>query len=85
MRPTLRVAKPRPGVGCGHRQRRPDGTTGADDRTSLAAVRRVAGGTEVVGSLLLEAPLTTNVVGVGVDGRVAVGAGTADGVRVWEG
>jgi len=54
-------------------------------RTSLAAVRRVPGGTEAAGSLSLDAPLTTNVVGVEVDGRIAVGAGTPDGVRVWAG
>lgn len=54
-------------------------------RTSLTAVRRVAGGTEPAGSLSLNAPLTTNVVGVEVDGRIAAGAGTPDGVRIWAG
>ncbi len=54
-------------------------------RTSLAAVRRVAGGTEPAGSLSLDGRLTTNVVGVGVEDRIAVGAGTAAGIRVWQG
>lgn len=54
-------------------------------RTELATVRRVAGGTESGASLSLDARLTTNVVGVAAEDRVAVGAGTADGVRVWEG
>jgi hypothetical protein len=55
------------------------------DRTGLAVVRRVDGGTEAVGSLALGARLTTNLVGVGVGDGVAIGAGTAAGVRVWEG
>jgi len=55
------------------------------DRATLAAVRRVPGGAETVGSLSLDARLTTNVVGVEADGRIAVGAGTDDGLRVWGG
>jgi hypothetical protein len=53
------------------------------DRTTLAAVRRVPGGTELAGSLSLDAPLTTNLVGVGTDDGIAIGAGTVDGVRIW--
>jgi len=62
---------------------RPELLVPTTDRTVLSAVRRVAGGTELVGSLRLGARLTTNVVGVRTSGQVAVGAGTADGVRVW--
>lgn len=53
------------------------------DRTALSLVRRVADRAEPVGALPLGARLTTNLVGVRAAGQVAVGAGTADGVRVW--
>lgn len=56
------------------------------DRTTLAAVRRIEGGTETAWSLALDGPLVTNVTGVTLgDGRLAVGAGTGDGIRIWEG
>lgn len=56
------------------------------DRTTLAAVRRNEGGTETAWSLPLDEPLVTNVTGVALgNGRIAVGAGTGDGIRVWEG
>ncbi|MBB6646898.1 hypothetical protein [Halobellus ruber] len=55
------------------------------DRTSLAVVRRIPGGTAQAGSLPLGARLATNLVGVGVGNGIAVGAGTAEGVRVWTG
>jgi hypothetical protein len=55
-------------------------------RESLAAVRRTADGATVAWRLPLGGRLATNVTGVALpDGRVAVGAGTADGVRVWQG
>lgn len=57
-------------------------TTG---RTGLAAVRRSADGAEVAWRLSLDGGLRTNVTGVTLDGGVAVGAGTSDGVRVWQG
>lgn len=56
------------------------------DRNTLTAVRRVDAGARAVWSLPLGGSLRTNVTGVALDrGRVAVGAGTADGVRVWQG
>jgi outer membrane protein assembly factor BamB len=54
-------------------------------RTELAAVRRSADGAEVAWRLSLDGGLRTNVTGVTLDGGVAVGAGTPDGVRVWQG
>jgi len=58
----------------------------ATDRRTLEAVRRVDGGAQPAWSLPLDGPLVTNVTGVALDGgRVAVGAGTVDGVRVWQG
>jgi len=67
-----------------------DGTTEllvpTTDRTTLDAVRRTDDGAETAWSLSLDGSLSTNVTGVALgDGRVAVGAGTADGVRVWQG
>lgn len=64
---------------------RPELLVPTTDRTDLAVVRRTADGTESAGSLSLDAPLTTNVVGVAADDRIAVGAGTADGIRIWKG
>jgi hypothetical protein len=56
------------------------------DRTALAAVRRCDGGARTVWTRSLGGSLRTNVTGVALDGdRVAIGAGTADGVRVWQG
>jgi hypothetical protein len=56
------------------------------DRRTLAAVRRVEGGARTAWSLPLGGPLVTNVTGAPLDdGRLAVGAGTTDGVRVWQG
>jgi len=58
----------------------------AVERDSLAAVRRVGGRVEPAWSLSLDGVLRTNVAGVALaDGRVAVGAGTAGEVRVWQG
>jgi hypothetical protein len=55
------------------------------DRTTLDAVRRTDGGAETAWSLSLDEPLSTNVTGVKLgDGRLAVGAGTDEGVRVWQ-
>lgn len=54
-------------------------------RTELAAVRRVGNGAETVWRLPLDGGLRTNLAGVTLDGGVAVGAGTAGGVRVWQG
>lgn len=56
------------------------------DRRTLAPLRRVGGGTEAPWSLALGGSLVTNVAGVGLEGdRIAVGAGTTDGIRVWQG
>jgi hypothetical protein len=56
------------------------------DRRALAAVRRTGGGPTAAWSLSLGGSLVTNVAGTLLDdGRVAVGAGTPDGVRVWRG
>jgi hypothetical protein len=55
-------------------------------RRMLAAVRRTARGADRAWSLPLGGDLVTNVAGVGLgDGHLAVGAGTADGVRIWQG
>lgn len=54
-------------------------------RDELAAVRRVGDGAGVAWSLSLDGQVRTNVTGVGSDGRIAVGVGTAAGVRVWQG
>jgi hypothetical protein len=65
---------------------RPELLVPTTSRRTLAAVRRIDGGTERVWSASLGGSLVTNVTGVALDGgRVAVGAGTADGVRVWQG
>jgi len=54
-------------------------------RTDLAAVARTADGATVEWRLPLGGGLRTNLTGVALDGGgVAVGAGTADGVRVWQ-
>ncbi|ESS05083.1 MAG: hypothetical protein A07HR67_00063, partial [uncultured archaeon A07HR67] len=56
------------------------------DRRTLAAVSRVEDGTETAWSAPLGGSLTTNLAGVALgDGRVAIGAGTADGLRIWVG
>lgn len=56
------------------------------DRRALAAVRRASGGVERASTLPLGGSLATNVVGVALDdGRLAVGAGTTAGVRIWRG
>ncbi|WP_251329437.1 hypothetical protein [Haloplanus pelagicus] len=56
------------------------------DRRTLEAVRRTADGAAAAWSLSLGGSLATNVGGVALDdGGVAVGAGTPDGVRVWQG
>jgi hypothetical protein len=55
-------------------------------RERLDAVRRTPAGTTVALSLSLDGTLTTNVTGVELDdGGIAVGAGTANGVRIWQG
>lgn len=54
-------------------------------RTDLAAVARTADGAAVEWRLPLDGGLRTNLTGVTTEGGgVAVGAGTADGVRVWQ-
>lgn len=54
-------------------------------RTDLAAVGRTAEGAAIEWRLPLESSLRTNLTGVTLEGGgVAVGAGTADGVRVWQ-
>ncbi|WP_311171213.1 hypothetical protein [Halobellus ordinarius] len=56
------------------------------DRRTLATVRRTDTGIETPWSLALGGSLATNVTGVALEGdRLAVGAGTPDGVRVWQG
>jgi hypothetical protein len=56
------------------------------DRTRLAAIRRTDGGASRAWSLPLGGRLETNVAGVERDdGGLAVGAGTAETVRVWQG
>jgi hypothetical protein len=56
------------------------------DRRTLAAVRRTDRGADRVWALPLDGELVTNVAGTALDdGRLAVGAGTADGIRVWQG
>lgn len=54
-------------------------------RDALAAVRRTGEGAAVVWRKPLDGPLRSNVPGVTLPGGVAVGAGTDDGVVVWEG
>jgi hypothetical protein len=54
-------------------------------RDELAAVRRAEGGARVAWSLSLDGQAHTNVTGVAADGHIAVGVGTAAGVRVWQG
>jgi len=64
---------------------RPEVLVPTTDRTTLAAVRRTDEGTETVLSLSLGGSLATNLAGtVREDGGVAVGAGTDEGVRVWQ-
>ena len=54
-------------------------------RTELAAVARTADGAAVAWRLPLDTELRTNLTGVTLSGGgLAVGAGTADGVRVWQ-
>jgi hypothetical protein len=56
------------------------------DRTTLQAVRRVDGGAQAVWNHSLDGALVTNVTGVALtENRVAVGAGTPNRVRVWQG
>lgn len=55
-------------------------------RERLDAVRRTPEGTTLAWSLSLGGTLTTNVTGIALDdGSIAVGAGTVDGIRVWQG
>jgi hypothetical protein len=55
-------------------------------RDELLAIRRTAGGAAVAWRRALGGTLRTNLAGVALpDGGVAVGAGTAAGVRVWQG
>ncbi|MFB6255316.1 MAG: hypothetical protein ABEH58_01075, partial [Haloplanus sp.] len=54
-------------------------------RRALAAVRRTGRGAERAWTLPLGGELVTNVCGVALDGRLAVGAGTAGRVRIWQG
>jgi len=54
-------------------------------RTELAAVDRSVEGAAIEWRLSLDRGLRTNLTGVTLDGGgIAVGAGTADGVRVWQ-
>lgn len=55
------------------------------ERTALSVLRRTSSGVETVQSLALGGRLTTNVTGVAHGGGITVGAGTADGVRLWQG
>lgn len=55
------------------------------DRRHLEAVRRTADGARAAWSLPLDGRLATNVAGVELEDRLAVGAGTEDTVRVWQG
>lgn len=55
------------------------------DRRHLDAVRRTADGARAAWSLPLDGRLVTNVAGVALEDGVAVGAGTEDAVRVWQG
>jgi hypothetical protein len=65
---------------------RPELLVPAARRRTLAAVERTDRGVERAWSLPLGGDLATNVAGVALgDGRLAVGAGTAEGVRVWQG
>ncbi|AXG09344.1 hypothetical protein DU484_05375 [Haloplanus rubicundus] len=65
---------------------RPELLVPTADRRTLAAVRRTGRDAERAWTLPLGGELRTNVAGVALDdGRLAVGAGTADGVRVWQG
>jgi len=55
------------------------------DRSTLDAVVRTDGDAETAWSLSLPGSLSTNLTGVAFDdGRGAVGAGTVEGVRVWQ-
>lgn len=64
---------------------RPELLVPTTDRTTLVAVRRTADGTEMATSLSLDGALETNLAGTALgNGGVAVGAGTAEGVRVWQ-
>ncbi|ERH02121.1 MAG: hypothetical protein J07HN6_01686, partial [Halonotius sp. J07HN6] len=65
---------------------RPELLVPTTPRQELAVLQRTDGGVEQAFSLPLGGTLTTNVAGVALDdGRIAVGAGTATGVRVWQG
>jgi len=56
------------------------------DRWTIDALRRTDDGITLAWSFDLDGPLTTNLTGVSLtEGRAAVGAGTADHVRVWQG
>jgi hypothetical protein len=54
-------------------------------RRRLAAVRRTDRGAERAWTLPLGGELVTNVAGVALDDRLAVGAGTTGRVRIWQG
>jgi hypothetical protein len=55
------------------------------DRQRLEAVRRTDSGAETSWSLSLDGTLSTNIAGATLNDGLAVGAGTEDGVRVWQG
>jgi hypothetical protein len=64
---------------------RPELLVPTTDRRVLNAVRRTPAGAETAWELPIDGPLTTNLTGVTLDGgRIAVGAGTAAGVRIWQ-
>jgi hypothetical protein len=54
------------------------------DRRTLATVQRTADGAEVAWEAPLDSRITSNLTGVTLPEGVAIGAGTADGVSVWQ-
>lgn len=54
------------------------------NRQRLEALRRTETGAATAWALSLDGQLSTNVTGVGLDDGVAVGAGTAGTVRIWQ-
>jgi hypothetical protein len=65
---------------------RPELLVPTTPRQELAVLQRTGGGVAQAFSLPLGGRLATNVAGVALDGgRIAVGAGTANRVRVWQG
>jgi len=64
---------------------RPELLVPTTPRQELAVLQRTDGGVAQAVSLPLGGRLTTNVAGIALDGgRIAVGAGTTNGVRVWQ-